>query len=96
MYSVISTQIEPRGSHFLNLCGVCFVAFGVFERGHLLSVPFGEEIVSLNCYFIRATRVDGIRTSLIGDDRSLRGRVTGQNYAARNVSLRVPVLLCAQ
>jgi hypothetical protein len=56
--------------------------------------PSREEIVVLNRYFIRPTTVDRIRASWIGDaiERYV-GWLTEQNYAARNVSFRVPVLV---
>ena len=48
----------------------------------------------LNRYFIRPTTVDRIRASWIGDpiERYVVW-LAEQSYAARNVSLRVPVLL---
>ena len=48
----------------------------------------------LNHYFIRPTTVDRIRACWIGDaiERYVV-RLAGQNYAAKNVSFRVPVLV---
>jgi site-specific recombinase XerD len=55
---------------------------------------FREEIVVLKRYFIRPTTIDRIRASWIGDaiDHYV-GWLTERNYAARNVFVRVPVLV---
>jgi site-specific recombinase XerD len=55
---------------------------------------FRKEIVVLNHYFIRPTTVDRIRQCWIGE--AIERYVTWlneQNYAARNISFRVPVLM---
>ena len=63
-------------------------------RDDLLRLAFRKEIVVLNRYFIRPTTVDRIRTSWIGEaiERYVVW-LAEQNYAARNVSFRVPVLV---
>ena len=48
----------------------------------------------LNRYFIRPTTVDRIRASWIGDAIERYVAWLGeQNYAARNIFVRVPILL---
>src|SRR5215469_18742925 len=56
--------------------------------------PSREEIFVLNRYFIRPTTVDRIRASWIGDpiERYVTW-LSQQNYASRNVFVRVPILL---
>src|ERR1035441_5171735 len=55
---------------------------------------FRKEIVMLSRYFIRPTTVDRIRSSWIGEaiERYVIW-LAEQNYAARNVFFRVPVLV---
>jgi integrase/recombinase XerD len=53
-----------------------------------------KEIVVLNPYFIRPTTVDRIRACWIGEEiERYVVWLTEQNYAAKNVSFRVPVLV---
>src|SRR5437867_13074349 len=64
------------------------------RRDDLLHSVFRKEIVVLQRYFIKPTTIDRIRACWIGDaiERYVAW-LTEQNYAARNVFGRVPILV---
>jgi site-specific recombinase XerD len=68
----------------------------MFSRSydHLLSLPHRKEIFVLDRYFIRPTTVDRIRSSWIGGAvEEYVNWLATQNYAARSIFIRVPLLL---